>query len=231
MTPFQQPSGAPAPVAPQLTPEQFQAVMKSQQEARAEAQKQMMEKLDSTTAVAGGGPAERILNGITIKFAELSFYDRRDLIREWRKVQRTELAASLREAGVTGPQAYAELRDFDDVTRKGGENIWVQFFDSDDAKINILTWSLRRSAALNNWPTDANQLEVKVQEVVKSIASKWPEVSRLCALLTNTPIFADTLKAPPPPMPEKQTDPTTAPASAAPTGPTETPPSKGFGTL
>lgn len=229
VTTFPGPGAAPPPPQPSPNPQEDQRA----------AQQAIFDQLDSTTAVAGGGPVERIINidgqGKTVLFAELSFYDRRELLREWRKVMRAELQNNLTATGITGAQAFVELREFDQATRLGGEGLWVRFFESDDGKLNILTWSLRKAQALNGWPPDPPALEAEVQKVIKAVASKWPEVSRLAAVLTHTPIFADQLKAPPPKAPEKQADPTPPPSAPLPQGgQTETqeqPPPKGFGKL
>lgn len=96
----------------------------------------------SDMLTAGGGPLTKTIAGREVKLAELSFKDRRELLREHRAEERRKRKDLLTESGLPPEQQYAELRDFDCQTV--GFYVWVMFFDSDEGKHRILARSIEK---------------------------------------------------------------------------------------
>jgi hypothetical protein len=124
----------------------------------------------SDQLTAGGGPLTRAIAGQQVTFAELSFYDRRELLKEFRQQQRLDLKALLTDSGMTPDQIYMEMRTFDDEIV--GDNIWFKFFNSDDGKLKILEKSLSLGGAN------------------PQLARKYggDDLAHLCGAITHTPV-------------------------------------------
>lgn len=127
---------------------------------------------DSTDA--GGGPLVRTIAGQEVTFAELTFYDRRDLLREYRKQQRDELKKLLDEHSIPAEQKYAELRAFDQEIV--GAKVWAEFFNSDDGMIKIMERSLERGKPGNG-------------SLISRLALDTNDITNICAYVTHTPLI------------------------------------------
>ena len=116
---------------------------------------------------AGGGPLTVMIAGREVKLAELSFNDRRELIREHRKVERQQLKDLLTETGMPPDQQFVELRAFD--KEPVGGPAWANFFNSDDGKAKILARSIEKLQQ-GQGQSLADQIDWDADEVLKNCA-------------------------------------------------------------
>ena len=133
----------------------------------------------SDSLTAGGGPITRKIDGRDVRFGELSFYDRAELAKEFRRKKREEKVALLNEslsmlgaehAAAVSQMRHDELAAFD--KKYIGDHVWFDFFNSDEGKLAILEKSLRNA---NEDPMLARKYGGK-------------DVMELCAALTYTPL-------------------------------------------
>lgn len=123
---------------------------------------------------AGGGPIKKTVAGQEVEFSELTFYDRRDMLRKFREDQRAALKSLLSDHGIPPEQQYLELRQFDQEVV--GTKIWGEYFNSDEGQEEILRRSLEKGKPGNG-------------RLVKDLTLTPDEMMQVCAAVTHTPLI------------------------------------------
>lgn len=127
---------------------------------------------DQEKAAGGQDPITRTIDGKEVTFAELSFSDRRDLIRKSRETEKLALISFLNETDADVDTRRQELAVF--LNEKSGEQEWHKFFNSDDGKIAIMEKSLSKAGNAN------------AVAVAAAYKGGIIEIAQLCAAITHT---------------------------------------------
>jgi hypothetical protein len=106
------------------------------------------------------------------RFAELSFYDRRELLRAAKEEEKRATKEMLDDAQADQDTRLLEMGAL--MMEKVGENQWIKFFNSDDGKIEILKASLKKQGAEDIGP------------VVENLMGGVVDIAQLCAAITHT---------------------------------------------
>lgn len=133
----------------------------------------------SDELTAGGGPVKRKIGDKDVTFAELSFFDRAELAKDFKRRKREEKVALLNEtmstlgaehAAAVAQQKHDELAGFD--RRYIGDVVWFDFFNSDEGKLAILEKSLKNAG--------------EDPALAKKYGGK--DIMDLCATISYTPL-------------------------------------------